>query len=57
MQGEVELWKKKFKQQNELCSDVSEKLTMAEAQLEAIKKSKITVTKESEIKRTGPQGG
>ncbi|CAD8046364.1 unnamed protein product [Paramecium primaurelia] len=56
LQGEVELWKKKFKQQNEINSDISEKLTMAETQLEALKKSKVTVTKESEIKRTGPSG-
>ncbi|CAD8049648.1 unnamed protein product [Paramecium sonneborni] len=56
LQGEVELWKKKFKQQNEINSDISEKLTMAETQLEALKKSKITVTKESEIKRTGLSG-
>ncbi|CAK71085.1 unnamed protein product (macronuclear) [Paramecium tetraurelia] len=42
--------------EKEINSDISEKLTMAETQLEALRNSKVTVTKESEIKRTGPSG-
>ncbi|CAD8151424.1 unnamed protein product [Paramecium pentaurelia] len=57
LQGEVELWKKKFKQVNEQNSDLAEKLTMAETQLEAIKKRQVTVTKETEVRKSGTHGG
>lgn len=40
------MWKKKFRDKNSESADLSEKLTMAETELEALKKKGVTVTKE-----------
>lgn len=46
LQGEVDVWRKKFKEKNEEASELSEKLIMAETSLEAMKKRQITAVKE-----------
>ncbi|CAD8080963.1 unnamed protein product [Paramecium sonneborni] len=49
LQGEVDIWRKKFKEKNEEVSDLSEKLIMVETSLEALKKRQISQTKEVNI--------
>lgn len=52
LQGEIEVWKKKFRDKNSEAADLSEKLTMAETELEALKKKQVTVQKEQVITKT-----
>ncbi|CAD8067109.1 unnamed protein product [Paramecium primaurelia] len=52
LQGEVDVWRKKFKEKNEEASELSEKLIMAETSLEALKKRQITQIKEVNITKS-----
>ncbi|CAD8173066.1 unnamed protein product [Paramecium octaurelia] len=52
LQGEVEVWRRKFKEKNEEASELSEKLIMAETSLEALKKRQITQIKEVNITKS-----
>ncbi|CAK73011.1 unnamed protein product (macronuclear) [Paramecium tetraurelia] len=52
LQGEIDVWRRKFKEKNEEASELSEKLIMAEASLEALKKKQITQVKEINITKS-----
>ncbi|CAD8044838.1 unnamed protein product [Paramecium primaurelia] len=52
LQGEVDVWRKKFKEKNEEASELSEKLIMAETSLEAMKKRQIVQVKEVNVTKT-----
>ncbi|CAD8135679.1 unnamed protein product [Paramecium pentaurelia] len=52
LQGEVDVWRKKFKEKNEEASELSEKLIMAETSLEAMKKRQTTQVKEINVSKT-----
>ncbi|CAK85171.1 unnamed protein product (macronuclear) [Paramecium tetraurelia] len=52
LQGEVDVWRKKFKEKNEEASELSEKLIMAETSLEAMKKRQTTQVKEVNISKS-----
>ncbi|CAD8151543.1 unnamed protein product [Paramecium octaurelia] len=55
LQGEIDVWRRKFKEKNEEASELSEKLIMAEASLEALKKRQITQVKEINITKSDSQ--
>ncbi|CAD8133307.1 unnamed protein product [Paramecium octaurelia] len=52
LQGEVDVWRKKFKEKNEEASELSEKLIMAETSLEAMKKRQVVQVKEVNVTKT-----
>ncbi|CAD8053044.1 unnamed protein product [Paramecium sonneborni] len=52
LQGEVDVWRKKFKEKNEEASELSEKLIMAETSLEAMKKRQTVQVKEVNVTKT-----